>query len=68
MKNKNNKNYIIFDNAGTKKTETIEGIEVKNGTPDKEAQKAMLEAERITKAQSVKGYTDMDSLIADLEK
>ena len=68
MKNKNNKNYIIFGNAGTKKTGTIENIEVKNGTPDKETEKAMLEAEMIAKDPSVKGYTDMVSLIADLEK
>lgn len=36
--------------------------------PNKETVSAMLEAERIAKDPSVKGYTDMDSLIADLEK
>ena len=36
--------------------------------PNKETIAAMLEAERITKDPSVKGYTDMDELFADLRK
>ena len=35
--------------------------------PNKETIAAMLEAERIAKDPSVKGYTNMDDLIADLE-
>ena len=34
----------------------------------KEAQSALEEAERIAKDPSVKGYTDMDELFADLKK
>lgn len=37
-------------------------------TPTQETVAALLEAERIAKDTSVKGYTDMESLIADLEK
>lgn len=36
--------------------------------PNKKTVAAMLEAERIAKDSSVKGYTDMDELFADLEK
>ena len=36
--------------------------------PNKETIAAMLEAERIAKDPSVKGYTDLDELFADLEK
>ena len=36
--------------------------------PNKETIAAMLEAERIAKDPSVKGYTDMDELFADLRK
>ena len=36
--------------------------------PNAETVAAMLEAERIAKDPSVKGYTDMDELFADLEK
>lgn len=35
--------------------------------PNKETIAAMLEAERITKNPSVKGYTDLDELLADLK-
>ena len=35
-------------------------------TPNQETVKAMLEAERVAKDSSVKGYTDMDELFADL--
>lgn len=35
--------------------------------PNKETIAAMLEAERIAKDPSVKGYTDLDQLFADLE-
>ena len=36
--------------------------------PNKETISAMLEAERIAKDPSVKGYTDLDELFADLKK
>ena len=36
--------------------------------PNKETIAAMLEAERIAKDPSVKSYTDLDELFADLEK
>ena len=36
--------------------------------PNKETIMAMLEAERIAKDPSVKGYTNLDELFADLEK
>ena len=36
--------------------------------PNKETIAAMLEAERIAKDPSVKGYTDLDELFADLKK
>lgn len=36
--------------------------------PNKETIAAMLEAEKIAKAPSVKGYTDLDELFADLKK
>ena len=36
--------------------------------PNKETVAAMLEAERIAKDPSVKGYTDLDELFADLKK
>ena len=35
--------------------------------PNKETLSAMLEAERIAKDPSVKGYTDLDELFADLK-
>ena len=36
--------------------------------PNRKTVAAMLEAERIAKDPSVKGYTDMDELFADLKK
>ena len=36
--------------------------------PNKRTVAAMIEAERIAKDPSIKGYTDMDELFADLEK
>ena len=36
--------------------------------PNKETISAMLEEERIAKGPSVKGYTDLDELFADLKK
>ncbi|MCD7716776.1 MAG: type II toxin-antitoxin system RelB/DinJ family antitoxin [Lachnospiraceae bacterium] len=36
--------------------------------PNQETVTAMLEAERIAKDPSVKGYTDLDELFADLKK
>lgn len=43
-------------------------FEVKVGQPNKETIAAMVEAERIAKDPSVKGYTDLDELFADLKK
>ena len=43
-------------------------FEVKGGQPSKETIAAMVEAERIAKDPSVKGYTDLDKLFADLKK
>ena len=41
-------------------------FEISLNTPNKETIAAMLEAERIAKDSSVKGYTNMDDLFADL--
>jgi len=41
---------------------------IKTERPNKETIAALLEAERIAKDQSVKGYTDLDELFADLKK
>ena len=41
---------------------------IKTERPNKETIAAMLEAERIAKDQSVKGYTDLEELFADLKK
>ncbi len=43
-------------------------FEISLNRPNSETIAAMLEAERIAKDPSVKGYTDMDELFADLEK
>ena len=43
-------------------------FEIKVGQPSKETIAAMVEAERIAKDPSVKGYTDLDELFADLKK
>ena len=43
-------------------------FEISLNQPNKETIAAMLEAERIAKDPSVKGYTDLDELFADLEK
>ncbi len=37
------------------------------GQPNKETAAALIEAERIAKDSSVKGYTDLDELFADLK-
>ncbi len=42
-------------------------FEVKLAKPNKETIAAMLEAERIVKDPSVKGYTDLDELFAELK-
>jgi DNA-damage-inducible protein J len=42
-------------------------FKVTTDTPNKETVTAMLEAEKIAKDSSVKGYSNMDKLIADLE-
>ncbi len=43
-------------------------FEVSLNTPNKDTVAAMLEAERIAKDPSVKGYTDMDALFAELNR
>ena len=43
-------------------------FEVKLNEPNKETIAAMLEAKRIAKDPSVKGYNDLDELFADLKK
>ena len=43
-------------------------FEVRLEQPNKETVAAMLEAERIAKAPSVKGYNDLDELFADLKR
>lgn len=43
-------------------------FEISLNQPNKETVAAMLEAERITNDPSVKGYTDLDELFADLKK
>ncbi len=43
-------------------------FDVKLNPPNRETVDAMLEAERIAKDTSVKGYTDLDDLFADLDK
>ena len=40
---------------------------ISEGVPNKETVSAMLEAERIAKDSSVKGYNDVDELFADLD-
>ena len=42
-------------------------FEISLNTPNKETIAAMLEAERIAKDPSVKGYANMDDLFADLK-
>lgn len=42
-------------------------FDIKLGTPNKETTEAMLEAERIAKDTSVKGYNDLDALFTDLK-
>ena len=42
-------------------------FEISLNTPNKETIAAMLEAERIAKDPTVKGYTNMDDLFADLK-
>ena len=43
-------------------------IAIKMEQPNQETIAAMLEAERIARDPSVKGYTDLDELFADLKK
>lgn len=43
-------------------------FDVRLDQPNKETIAAMLEAERIAKDPSVKGYTDLDGLFAELKK
>ena len=65
---------IIFISTGlsTKREDSfplsVIPFEVKLEQPNKETIAAMLEAERIAKDPSVKGYNDLDELFADLKK
>ena len=43
-------------------------FKITEGTPNQETVSAMLEAERIAKDPSVKGYTNLDEMFADLAK
>lgn len=43
-------------------------FEIKLDQPGKDTVAAMLDAERIAKDPSVKGYTDLDALFSDLKK
>ena len=43
-------------------------FEVKLEQPNRETITAMMEAERVAKGPSVKGYNDLDELFADLKK
>ena len=43
-------------------------FDISINNPNKRTVAAMIEAERIAKDPSIKGYTDMDELFADLEK
>ena len=43
-------------------------FDISLNTPNRETVAAMLEAERIAKDPSVKGYTDLDELFAELRK
>ena len=43
-------------------------FEISLNQPNKETIAAMLEAERISRDPSVKGYTNLDELFADLQK
>ena len=43
-------------------------FKISEGRPSQEIVAAMLEAERIAKDSSIKGYTDVDELFADLSK
>lgn len=40
---------------------------ITEGSPNKETVSAMLEAERIAKDSSIKGYRDVDELFTDLD-
>lgn len=43
-------------------------FDISINTPNKKTVAAMIEAERIAKDSSIKGYTDIDELLADLKK
>ena len=43
-------------------------FEIRTDRPNKETIAAMLEAENIAKDPNVKGYTDLDEMLADLKK
>ena len=43
-------------------------FEIRTDRPNKETIAAMLEAENIAKDPNVKGYTDLDGMLADLKK
>ena len=43
-------------------------FKITKGTPNKETVSAILEAERIAKDSTIKGYHDVDKFFADLDK
>ena len=43
-------------------------IKIKEDLPNEETVSAILEAERIAKDANIKGYHDVDGLLADLDK
>jgi len=57
----------IYYNCQQKGVDRIP-FEVRLEQPNKETVAAMLEAERIAKDPSVKGYNDLDELFADLKR
>ena len=60
----------LFSELGMRQSIREGGIpfEISINQPNKETIAAMLEAERIAKDPSVKGYNDLDELFADLKK
>ena len=58
----------LFTELGMNLTTAFNIFEVRLEQPNKETVAAMLEAERIAKDPSVKGYNDLDELFADLKR
>lgn len=61
-------NRLAADSCIRTDTDLNAQAEVSLSQPNRETAAAMLEAERIAKDPSVKGYTDLDELFADLKK